>query len=109
MLFDFFKKKDPELSCQAKKTLDWLDNKDLWKLKVNKLINEQDQLSITYYSEWREISINYQGKILDSFFSSKEYNLIYYAAKNLIKVIRRDLEDKEKQEAKVKFDELCNP
>ncbi len=104
MVFDLFKKK-PKLSCQAKKILAWLDNKDLWKLHTNRLVNEQDLLVITYYSS--EVFVDYKDNTLNEFFSKTELELIHNSTRELINQINKDIRSKQTQEAKLKFDELC--
>ncbi len=106
MIFDLFsKKKDPELSCQAKKILAWIDNRDLWKLHTNRLVNEQDLLVITYYSS--EVFVDYKGSTLNNFFSKEELELIHNSTRELINKINKDIQNKKNEKAKVKFDELC--
>ncbi len=106
MIFDLFsKKKDPELSRQAKKILAWIDNRDLWKLKTNTLVNEEHQLVLTYYKS--ETLINYRGSYLNYFFSEYELRSIHEATKRLVDLIENGISAKIKEEARTKFDELC--
>ncbi len=106
MLFDLFsKKKDPELSRPAKKILAWIDNRDLWKLKTNTLINEEHQLVLTYYRS--ETLIDYKGSYLNCCFNEYELRSIQESTKRLVDLIEKEISDREMQKVKAKFDELC--